>query len=92
MFAIRNKKTGEFVYGTDYRTRRRRKDGSWSCSQRTSKNQALTFTWLDNAVADFRHRGISPDLYEVVKVEMIVKSVYKKKDIAEQLSLAFPAA
>lgn len=48
MFAIQNIKTGEFVYGTDYRY--------FPPHQRTSRNRVLTFETLAHAKSDFRGR------------------------------------
>lgn len=72
MWAIRHKKTHEWVYGTDYRCRHKRKDGKRSCSQCTSFERALTFEDLPNAAFEFDARGCSPRYYEIVEVEIRV--------------------
>ena len=48
MFAIINVKTGEFVYGTDYRYH--------PPHQRTSNRQMLTYPSEESARLDFLHR------------------------------------
>lgn len=73
MYAIRHKKTHEWVYGTDYRCYHKRKDGKRSYSQRTSHNKALIFEDLPNASFEFQLRGISSRYYEIVEVEIRVK-------------------
>lgn len=73
MYAIRHKKTHEWVYGTDYRCRHKRKDGKRSYSQCTSRNKALIFEDLPNASFEFQLRGISSRYYEIVEVEIRVK-------------------
>ena len=73
MYAIRHKKTHEWVYGTDYRCHHKRKDGKRSYSQRTSHNKALIFEDLPNAAFEFQLRGISSMYYEIVEVEIRVK-------------------
>lgn len=72
MYAIRHKKTHEWVYGTDYRYRHKRKDGKRSYSQRLSHNKALIFEDLPNANFEFQLRGVSPRYYEIVEVEIRV--------------------
>lgn len=73
MYAIRHKKTHEWVYGTDYRCHHKRKDGKRSYSQRTSHNKALIFEDLPNAEFEFQLRGVSSRFYEIVEVEIRVK-------------------
>ncbi len=73
MYAIRHKKTHEWVYGTDYRCCHKRKDGKRSYSQCTSHNKALIFEDLPNAEFEFQLRGISSRYYEIVEVEIQVK-------------------
>ncbi len=63
MYAIRNKITGQWVYGTDYRYN--------PPHQRISNRQALTFEDLDEAKHNFRHRRCGKD-YEIVEVELRV--------------------
>lgn len=62
MFAIQNIKTGNFLYGTDYRY--------FPPHQRTSRNQALTYDSLATAKADFLHRRCGKD-YRVVCLKTI---------------------
>lgn len=62
MFAIQNIKTGNFLYGTDYRY--------FPPHQRTSRNQALTYDSLATAKADFRSRRCGKD-YRVVCLKSI---------------------
>lgn len=62
MFAIQNIKTGNFLYGTDYRY--------FPPHQRTSRNQALTYDSLATAKADFRSRRCGKD-YRVVCLKTI---------------------
>lgn len=73
MYAIRHKKTHEWVYGTDYRCLHKRKDGKRSYSQCTSHNKALIFEDLPNVEFEFQLRGVSPRFYEIVEVEIRVK-------------------
>lgn len=64
MFAIKNTKTGKWVYGTDYRRNPRH--------QRTSSEQALTYPFQQFAQADFNVRGCCKD-YKIVEVELSEK-------------------
>lgn len=59
MYAIRNKRTKKWVYGTDYRYSPRR--------QRTSFDRALTYENYDRAKLDFIGRQCGKD-YEIVTV------------------------
>lgn len=69
MYAIINKKTKEFVYGTDYRYRPKR--------QRTSSEQALIFDDFESAGIDFKCRECGKD-YEIVEVRLeIIPSIFK---------------
>lgn len=72
MYAIRHKKTHEWVYGTDYRCHHKRKDGARSYSQCTSHNKALIFEDLPNANFEFHLRGVSSRYYEIVPVKLII--------------------
>lgn len=78
MYAIRNKKTKKWVYGTDFEEAFYYDNQPTfyshayiSYSQRTSFDQALTFDTLSYAIAEFNHRGCGND-YEIVKVKLIV--------------------
>lgn len=62
MYAIRNKNTHKWVYGTDYRYKPRH--------QRTSLGRALTYEDRAEAEMDYKHRQCGKD-YEIVKVEMV---------------------
>lgn len=61
MFAILNKITGKWVYGTDYRYKPSR--------QRTSVHEALIFDSRSNAEHEFKMRRCGRN-YEVVEVEL----------------------
>lgn len=63
MYAIRNKKSKRFVYGTDYRYRPRH--------QRTSENKALLYDCYASALIDFDHRECGKN-YEIVPVRIEV--------------------
>lgn len=63
MHAIRNKITGQWVYGTDYRYN--------PPHQRISNRQAQTFENLDEAEHQFQIRRCGRD-YEIVEVELKV--------------------
>ena len=73
MYAIRHKKTHEWVYGTDYQHQHDRKDGKKSFNQLTSLNRALIFEDLPNARFEAELRGVSRRYYEIVEVELNVK-------------------
>lgn len=62
MYAIRNKKTKKWVYGTDRRFS--------PPHQRTSYYEALTFESEDQANDAFKHRRCSDKLYEILPVEL----------------------
>lgn len=64
MYAIRNRRTKKWVYGTDYRYH--------PYHQRTSKDQAITYDDLEYAEWDFRHRKCGKD-YEIIECELIEK-------------------
>lgn len=61
MYAIRNKKTGKWLYGTDYRY--------YPFHQRTSYEKALTFEDKWDAEMTLKARRCNKN-YEVVKVEL----------------------
>lgn len=68
MFAIQNIKTGDFVYGTDFRYS--------PPHQRTSNRQMLTFPTLHSACHAFLVRKCGRD-YRVVCLKTVqVKAVY----------------
>ena len=62
MYAIRNKITGQWLYGTDYRECPPR--------QRTSNRQALTFETLEDAEYEFKKRECDKHEYEIGKVQL----------------------
>lgn len=72
MYAIRNKKTKKWVYGTDYCHPHPKKSGRPSWQQRTSFDRALIFGDLPNAMLELELRGCGRD-YEVVEVELKAK-------------------
>lgn len=78
MYAIRNRKTKKWVYGTDYRMHhprmKKREIGPkfFSYEQRTSFNKALIFGDRKEAELEFDIRGCGYN-YEIVEVEIRVK-------------------
>lgn len=64
MWAIRNKKTMRWLYGTDYH--------HWPNRQRTSSSRAMIFCSKGQASFELKARGCGKD-YEVVRVELIAK-------------------
>lgn len=61
MYAIRNKRTGEWIYGTDF---------NYSPPmQRTSSEQVMTFDSAYRAEFEYSQRQCDED-YEIVKVEL----------------------
>ena len=67
MYAIINKKTKQFVYGTDYRQRYNNN----TAKQRTSLDEALTYSCKEQAEVDMRCRHMSND-YEVIEVKLLI--------------------
>jgi hypothetical protein len=65
MFAIMKKKTGEFVYGTDYRYSPPR--------QKVNKDQMITYDEKIYADADFLNRRCSKASYKVVKISVKIE-------------------
>ena len=63
MWAIRNKRTRKWVYGTDRRY--------WPRHQRTSEDKALIFENKEDARYEMKHRQCGKD-YEVVPVRLEV--------------------
>lgn len=63
MWAIRNKRTKRFVFGTDYRYHPHH--------QRTSEEKALIFENEIEALYEYRHRGCGKE-YEIVPVRIEV--------------------
>lgn len=71
MYAIQNKRTKKFVYGTDYRMTPHR--------QFTSKDEMLTFEYLDSCEQEFEHRQCGKE-YRIVEVEITVKDKIEKRE------------
>lgn len=65
MYAIRNKRSEKWVYGTDFRMDPHR--------QRTSRERALTYDCRESVELDFQRRGCSERSYEIVAVELTEK-------------------
>ena len=61
MWAIRNKRTKKWLYGTDYRYYPRH--------QRTSEDRVLTWETEEQAVREMKWRGCGKD-YEAVPVRL----------------------
>ncbi len=62
MYAIKNTRTGKWLYGTDYRRS--------PPTQRTCTERVATFYDEEDALREFRHRKCGKD-YRVVKVKII---------------------
>ena len=76
MYAIRNKKSGKYVYETDYRCEYNGHGNTHIYRQFTSFKRALTYEYISDVMSDFLTRGISANSYEVVEVDMVVKAAY----------------
>lgn len=63
MYAIRNKMTGQWLYGTDFR--------EYPYRQRISNRQAMLFESKEDAEYQFKRRDCNKD-YEVVEVKLLV--------------------
>lgn len=61
MWAIRNKRTKKWLYGTDFR--------HVPHTQRTSHEQVLTFEYLEEAEYQFKRRQCGKD-YKIVAVRI----------------------
>ena len=61
MYAIQNRKTKKFVYGTDYRYYPRH--------QRTAFDRVITYDSYESAKHDFIHRGCGKD-YQIVAIKV----------------------
>lgn len=77
MYAIQNKRTKKWVYGTDFRSTHKRskkfKDpwkSKWGHRQFTSFDMALTWDDLEYTKYEFFHRGCGED-YEIVEVKLM---------------------
>jgi hypothetical protein len=69
MYAIINKTTGEWVFGTDY---------NYSPpKQRLSREQAVLFADEEQAFFSFKKRRCN-EMYEVVEVDLVVLKVVNK--------------
>lgn len=73
MWAFRNRKTKEWLYGTDFNYTPPR--------QRLSKEKAKIFEYLDEAEDAEKRREIPSDLFELIEVELIPKVTITEKDI-----------
>lgn len=63
MYAIKNRKTNKWVYGTDYRYHPHQ--------QRTSYEALIVFsTYDDDAVREFNHRQCGKD-YDIVPIMIV---------------------
>lgn len=62
MFTIQNRRTGKFVYGTDFNYNPPR--------QRTDFNRMLTYDDYTSAEVDFWHRGCGK-VYRIVELEPV---------------------
>lgn len=72
MHAIRNKKNGKYVSGTDYlREYGLQDDGINRIYRQIMDGSALTFAYKWDAEFQFAHRGCSPSLYKIVKVNLV---------------------
>lgn len=78
MYAIRNRKTKKWVYGTDFRMKHPRmkkreiSGKNFSHEQKTSFNKALIFGDLIEAQVEFEYRACGRD-YEIVEVYLYAK-------------------
>ncbi len=61
MYAIRNKRTWEWVYGTDFRRSPH--------TQRTSEDKALIFETREDAEIEYKHR-MCGKTYEIIAVRL----------------------
>lgn len=68
-WAIINKRTGKFVYGTDFRYSPRR--------QRTSLYKAILYDFRFDAEVDFERRRCGKD-YKIVPVQITILEVENK--------------
>lgn len=62
MYAIRNKTTNQWLFGTDYR--------EYPYKQRTSNEKAMLFEDREEAEYQFKNRGCNKEKYEMVKVRL----------------------
>lgn len=65
MYAIIDKVSNQWIFGTDYR--------EFPHVQRTSNDQALTYETYEYAEMDFRRRGCDENNYEIVKVKLTLE-------------------
>ena len=66
MYAIKNKLTGKWLYGTDFRTSKP--------VQRTSENRCMIFETYEDAKLEVDRRRCSRN-YQIVKVKVIEDGV-----------------
>mgnify|MGYP001233688935 FL=1 len=67
MYAIRNKRTKKWLYGTDFR--------EYPYKQRISNEQAMLFESKEDAEYQFRRRDCKEGQYEIVKVKLIIDEI-----------------
>lgn len=78
MHAIRNKKNGKYVSGTDYRQHYATHSGigqhagiQLATYKQISNGSALTYADYWDVERDFDNCGCSPRLYKIVKVNLV---------------------
>lgn len=71
MHAIRNKKNGKYVSGTDYRQHYINHNVKLGTYKQISDGSALTYPDYWDVERDFDNRGCSPRLYKIVKVNLV---------------------
>ena len=84
MYAIMNKKTKKFVYGTDKRQSYKSKNSfgynNITYKQITSKNNAMLFEYIENAKHQRKNRGMSKN-YVIVEIEIKNIKIIKENEI-----------
>jgi hypothetical protein len=78
MFAIINKRTLKFVYGTDYRYH--------PYHQRTSYDWMLTMPDIEKAEYEFRHRQCGKDYVIVEIAPLIIDKKFRKDPRIKELN------
>lgn len=69
-YAIINKRTKKYVYGTDYSRDHVTKDGKHTKNQFTSFGSAIVYADLRGAELGFENRGCGQD-YEIQEVKIV---------------------
>lgn len=84
MYAIINKKTKKFVYGTDrrqfYKSKTTYGFHNRTFKQRTSFNNAIIYEYLFQAITDRHCRAMSND-YKIVSVDINIKKILDDDNI-----------